>query len=51
MPGEKDPLRIQVGIWDGSGAKGTSSWSGGPINWDTAPQDIKATLRSVRVEC
>ncbi|KAJ4470461.1 concanavalin A-like lectin/glucanase [Lentinula aciculospora] len=51
FPGETDPLRLQLGIWDGSGAEGTSSWAGGPVNWDTAPQRIVATVRSVSVEC
>ncbi|KAJ3866971.1 glycoside hydrolase family 16 protein [Lentinula novae-zelandiae] len=51
FPGESDPLRLQLGIWDGSGAEGTSSWAGGPVNWDTAPQNIVAIVRSVSVEC
>lgn len=51
FPGESDPLRLQLGIWDGSGAEGTSSWAGGPVNWDTAPQNIIAIVRSVSVEC
>ncbi|KAJ3985982.1 concanavalin A-like lectin/glucanase [Lentinula detonsa] len=51
FPGESDSLRLQLGIWDGSGAEGTSTWAGGPVNWDTAPQKIVATVRSVSVEC
>ncbi|KAJ3718993.1 glycosyl hydrolases family 16-domain-containing protein [Lentinula raphanica] len=51
FPGETDSLRLQLGIWDGSGAEGTSSWAGGPVNWDNAPQKIVATVRSVSVEC
>ncbi|KAE9406256.1 concanavalin A-like lectin/glucanase [Gymnopus androsaceus JB14] len=45
------PLRMQMGIWDGSGAHGTSSWSGGPIDWNSAPERIVMTLRSVTLDC
>ncbi|THH09733.1 hypothetical protein EW145_g1812 [Phellinidium pouzarii] len=43
--------RIQLGIWDASSPEGTSEWAKGPINWETAPSPIIATVKSVRVEC
>ncbi|KIK60486.1 glycoside hydrolase family 16 protein [Collybiopsis luxurians FD-317 M1] len=46
-----DLMRLQFGVWDGSGAKGTSSWSGGPIDWEQVYTSITATIRSVTVEC
>ena len=44
-------MRLQLGIWDASGVEGTSSWAGGPIDWDNTPQTINATIKSVTVEC
>jgi hypothetical protein len=48
---DQHPLRISVGIWDGSNPIGTSQWAKGPINWQRAPVEVKAVLKSVTVEC
>ncbi|KIY63631.1 glycoside hydrolase family 16 protein [Cylindrobasidium torrendii FP15055 ss-10] len=44
-------MRLQIALWDGSGAPGTSKWAGGPVDWTTTPYDVKAVVRSVVLEC
>ncbi|KAK0189141.1 concanavalin A-like lectin/glucanase [Armillaria mellea] len=44
-------MRIQMGIWDASGEAGPASWAKGPIEWKTAPGDIRMFIHSVKVEC
>ncbi|KAF9052257.1 glycoside hydrolase [Hymenopellis radicata] len=44
-------MRMQLGIWDGSGAKGTAAWAKGPIDWRDTPEKIIAVVRSVSLEC
>lgn len=45
------PARIQLGIWDASNPAGTSKWAGGPIDWQSVPSTITATVKQVTVEC
>ncbi|KAJ2846854.1 putative glycosidase CRH2 [Coemansia erecta] len=41
---------ISFSIWDGgSGAKGTSDWAGGPINWSASPFNL--AVKSIAVNC
>ncbi|KAJ2822676.1 putative glycosidase CRH2, partial [Coemansia sp. 'formosensis'] len=41
---------ISVGIWDGgSGAKGTSDWAGGAIQWNKQP--FVAAVKSISIDC
>ncbi|KAL0953713.1 hypothetical protein HGRIS_004906 [Hohenbuehelia grisea] len=47
----KDPMRIQLGIWDASTPIGTAEWAGGPINWQKVTKRITATIHSITVEC
>ncbi|KAK0203025.1 glycoside hydrolase family 16 protein [Desarmillaria ectypa] len=52
--GERYPshcLRIQFGIWDASGQKGTSEWAKGPIDWGTQHERIPAHVHSMTLEC
>ncbi|KAI8388635.1 concanavalin A-like lectin/glucanase domain-containing protein [Radiomyces spectabilis] len=44
------PMRIQVGLWDGSFQPGTAEWAAGPINWDKAPE-IAAYIKNIEIEC
>ncbi|KAF9266821.1 concanavalin A-like lectin/glucanase [Marasmius fiardii PR-910] len=41
---------ISLGIWDGSGAQGTSHWAKGPIIWEAVLEPIEARVK-VTVEC
>ncbi|KAI0819579.1 concanavalin A-like lectin/glucanase [Trametes gibbosa] len=45
------PTRLQLGIWDASAPAGTSEWARGPIDWDDAPERMRATFQSIQVEC
>ncbi|KAJ8695173.1 hypothetical protein PTI98_007787 [Pleurotus ostreatus] len=45
------PMRIQLGIWDGSSPEGTSEWAQGPINWSRQPVRLIAKFHSLTVEC
>ncbi|KAG7093564.1 hypothetical protein E1B28_007234 [Marasmius oreades] len=42
---------VSLGIWDGSGAKGTSHWAKGPIMWDEVVEPIEVFVKMVKVEC
>ncbi|KAK0238611.1 concanavalin A-like lectin/glucanase [Armillaria nabsnona] len=44
-------MRMQMGIWDASGEAGSASWAKGPIDWKSAPGDIRTLIYSVKVEC
>lgn len=44
-------MRMQMGIWDASGEAGSASWAKGPIDWNSAPGDIRTLIHSVKVEC
>lgn len=39
---------VQVGIWDASGAKGTSQWAHGPVNW-SVPSLPRRNVEAERV--
>ncbi|KZP16624.1 glycoside hydrolase family 16 protein [Athelia psychrophila] len=45
------PVRLSMGIWDASTPVGTAAWSKGPINWNTAPDQMAAVVKSVTLEC
>ncbi|KAL0570043.1 putative glycosidase CRH2 [Marasmius crinis-equi] len=42
---------ISLGLWDGSGATGTSHWAKGPILWEQVTEPIVAHVKKVTVEC
>ncbi|KAJ8482587.1 hypothetical protein ONZ45_g14899 [Pleurotus djamor] len=45
------PMRVQMGVWDGSSPEGTSEWALGPVNWRQQPERLTATIHSVTIEC
>ncbi|TFY78449.1 hypothetical protein EWM64_g5563 [Hericium alpestre] len=45
------PVRLQMGVWDGSSPQGTCEWAKGPVEWTTAPSLMTAYINSVSVEC
>ncbi|GAN05260.1 glycoside hydrolase family 16 protein [Mucor ambiguus] len=43
--------RVQIGLWDGSGASGTAEWARGPIDWSKQDGPVTAYIKNVVIEC
>ncbi|KAI9303695.1 concanavalin A-like lectin/glucanase domain-containing protein [Cunninghamella echinulata] len=45
------PLRIQLGLWDGSTAPWTANWANGPIDWPKQKSPVVSYVRDVTISC
>ncbi|CAO3639804.1 unnamed protein product [Cunninghamella echinulata] len=45
------PLRIQLGLWDGSTAPWTANWANGPIDWSKQNSPVISYVRDVTITC
>ncbi|KAG2199185.1 hypothetical protein INT46_011632 [Mucor plumbeus] len=43
--------RVQIGLWDGSGASGTAQWARGPIDWSKQDEPVTAYVKNVVIDC
>ncbi|CAO3634854.1 unnamed protein product [Cunninghamella blakesleeana] len=46
-----EPLRIQLGLWDGSTAPWTAQWANGPIDWPKQKTPAITYVRDVTISC